>query len=55
MATAGRISGIVIQAFKFIGKNRMTPRYVDILRKKLNAKGKKCLVNGIRQLAHPQF
>jgi hypothetical protein len=44
MATAGRISGTVIQAFKFIGKNRMTSCYVDILRKKLNAKEKKCLV-----------
>ncbi len=44
MATAGRISGTVIQAFKFIGKNRMTPSYIDILRKKLNAKEKKCLV-----------
>ena len=44
MATAGRISGTVIQAFKFIGKSRMTSRYVEILRKKLSTEDKKCLV-----------
>jgi len=44
MATANRISGTVIQALKFIGKERLTTRHTEILRKKLTADDKKCLV-----------
>lgn len=44
MATANRISGTVIQALKFIGKERLTTRHAEILRKKLTANDKKRLV-----------
>ncbi|OGH61465.1 MAG: hypothetical protein A3G34_04900 [Candidatus Lindowbacteria bacterium RIFCSPLOWO2_12_FULL_62_27] len=43
MATAGRTSGIVIQALRFVGKDRLTSRHVGILRKKLDTKDKQCL------------
>ena len=43
MATAGRISGTVIQALSYIGKDRFTPAHVNVLRRKLSAADKKCL------------
>jgi len=43
MVTAGRISGTVIQALRYIGKDRLTPEHVRALRRKLNAADKKCL------------
>ena len=41
MATAGRISGTVIQALRYIGKNRITPAHCQILARRLNASDKK--------------
>jgi hypothetical protein len=43
MATAGRISGMVIQALRYIGKDRLTPAHVKMLQRKLSAADKKCL------------
>ena len=43
MATAGRISGLVIQALRYIGKERLTPEHVRTLQLKLSAADKKCL------------
>lgn len=47
MATAGRISGTVIQAFRYIGKDRLTRGNIEILRKKLNTEDKICLRNDL--------
>jgi hypothetical protein len=44
MATAGRISGTVIQAFRFIGKKRLTADHLETLRRRLSAQDKKCLI-----------
>jgi len=41
MATAGRISGTVIQALRYIGKNRITPAHRQILTRRLSASDKK--------------
>lgn len=43
MATAGRISGLVIQALRHIGKDRLTPVHVRTLQRKLSATDKNCL------------
>jgi hypothetical protein len=43
MATAGRISGMVIQALRYIGKDRLTPVHLAKLRRKLSPADKKCL------------
>jgi hypothetical protein len=43
MATAGRISGTVIQALSFIGKDRLNAGHVATLRRRLSAEDKKCL------------
>jgi hypothetical protein len=43
MATAGRISGTVIQALRYIGKDRLTAEHVRTLQRKLDAADKRCL------------
>jgi hypothetical protein len=43
MATAGRISGLVVQAFRYIGKDRLTPIHVRTLQRKLSAADKERL------------
>jgi hypothetical protein len=43
MATAGRISGTVIQALRYIGNDRLTAEHVRTLQRKLNVADKKCL------------
>jgi hypothetical protein len=43
MATAGRISGTVIQALRYVGNDRLTAEHVRTLQRKLNAADKKCL------------
>jgi len=43
MVTAGRISGTVIQALSYIGKDRLTTAHADTLRRKLSADDKQCL------------
>ncbi|MFH1039544.1 MAG: DUF6088 family protein [PVC group bacterium] len=44
MATAGRISGTVIQALRFIGKDRIVPQHINILKKRLNGREKRELL-----------
>ena len=43
MATAGRISGTVIQALRYIGNDRLTAVHLRTLQRKLNVADKKCL------------
>ena len=43
MATSGRISGTIIQALRFIGKERITARHIKVLRKKTAAADKQRL------------
>ena len=40
MATAGRISGTVMQALRYIGKDRLTPAHREILMRRLSASDK---------------
>ncbi len=40
MTTAGRISGLVIQALRYIGSDRLTPIHVRTLQRKLSAADK---------------
>ena len=36
MATAGTTSGLVIQAFRYLGKEGVTPHHIDTLRRSLS-------------------
>ena len=47
MATAGRISGLVIQALRHLGRNYVDERVIAILRKKLSDKDKLQLIKDI--------
>jgi hypothetical protein len=44
MATAGRISGLVIQALRYIGKERLTPSHRRILARRLSPDDKRQLL-----------
>ena len=44
MATAGRITGTIIQALRFIGKDRITPAQKESLMRKLTAAEKRQLL-----------
>lgn len=44
MATAGRISGLVIQAFRYLGQRQVDPSTADRLRSQLSAKDRKQLL-----------
>jgi len=44
MAASGRISGTIIQALRFIGKERVTARHISMLRKKIAAVNKQRLL-----------
>lgn len=48
MATAGRISGMVIQALRWLGQNNVDDRVTSILRERLNDKDKAQLMKDIR-------
>lgn len=48
MATAGRISGLVIQALRYIGQRHIDESTVNILRKRLSGEEKKQLLQDIR-------
>lgn len=48
MATAGRISGTVIQALRWLGEGQVDDRIVSILRERLNADEKDQLLKDIR-------
>ncbi len=48
MATAGKISGLVIQALRYIGKKNVDPELIAILRKKVSAEDHKRLMKDMR-------
>ncbi len=48
MQTAGRISGLVIQALRFLGKSQVDENHVENLRSRLTAPEKQQLVKDIR-------
>lgn len=48
MATAGRLSGLLIQAFRELGKDHITPARIDHLRRTLPANKRRDLMNDIK-------
>ena len=48
MATAGRISGTVIQALRWLGNNNVDDRVISILKQRLNTEDKAQLFKDIR-------
>jgi len=48
MATAGRISGLVIQALRYMGQENVDDRIINILKRKLSDKDKKILMADLR-------
>ena len=48
MATAGRLSGLLIQAFRYLGKENVTPARLDQLRHSLPAVERESLVRDIK-------
>ena len=48
MATAGRISGTVIQALRWLGKTHVTPELIARLRRRLSDPDRRQLVDDIR-------
>jgi hypothetical protein len=47
MATAGRTSGLVISALRYLGEQHMTPERVDHLRKTLSLEDRKRLIRDL--------
>ena len=48
MATAGRVSGLVIQALRYLGQDNVDDKIVGILKKKLSSNDKRQLINDLR-------
>lgn len=48
MATAGRVSGLVIQALRHLGQRHVTDETVSVLQKRLSADDKKQLLKDVR-------
>jgi len=48
MAAAGRISGLVIQALRYMGQKNVDDRVINILKRKLSDKDKKTLMADLR-------
>lgn len=48
MATAGRISGLVIQALRHLGKDQVDLQAIEMLRKRLKPEDKACLRRDLR-------
>ena len=48
MAAAGRISGLVVQALRYIGKNRVDAQIIGKLQRRLSHEDKQQLINDIR-------
>ena len=48
MATAGRISGLVIQALRYMGQENVDDRIINILKRKLSDKDKETLMADLR-------
>ncbi len=48
MATAGRLSGLVIQALRYLGQDSVDDKIIGILRKKLSSGDKRRLIDDLR-------
>jgi len=48
MATAGNISGLVIQALRYLGKNHIDDKVIGILKKRLAGENKRQLMRDLR-------
>ncbi len=48
MATAGRISGLVIQALRYLGKDHVDAHIIGMLQKRLSAEDKQQLMKDLR-------
>jgi hypothetical protein len=48
MATAGNISGLIIQALRYLGKNHIDEKVISILKKRLTGENKRQLMRDLR-------
>ncbi len=48
MATAGRVSGLVIQALRYLGQDNVDDKIIGILKKRLSPDDKRQLINDLR-------
>lgn len=48
MATAGRVSGLVIQALRYLGQDHVDDEIIGMLKKRLSGNDKRQLINDIR-------
>ena len=48
MATAGRLSGLLIQAFRELGKENITPQRISLLKRKLPLENRRTIVKDIK-------
>lgn len=48
MATAGKVSGLVIQALRYLGQNNVDDKIIEILKKRLSSDDKRQLINDLR-------
>jgi hypothetical protein len=48
MATAGKVSGLVIQALRYLGQNNVDDKITEILKKRLSSDDKRQLINDLR-------
>lgn len=48
MATAGRVSGLVIQALRYLGQDNVDDKIIEILKKRLSRDDKRQLINDLR-------
>lgn len=48
MATAGRVSGLVIQALRYLGQDHVDDKMIGILKKRLSRDDKRQLINDLR-------
>lgn len=48
MATAGRVSGLVIQALRYLGYDNVDDKIIGILKKRLSSDDKRQLINDLR-------
>jgi hypothetical protein len=58
MATAGRLSGLIIQAFRYLGKEQITPGRITILKTKIPLNERRQLLRDLKLAPawmHPHF
>ena len=48
MATAGRVSGLVIQALRHLGQDHVDDKIIGMLKKRLSRDDKRQLINDLR-------